>query len=65
MFFVFMSIGVVWLDANGKVVDKVLAKPWRPYYAPRTKAQYFIEASPAILDKVEIGDRLTFDERVN
>lgn len=65
MFFVFMSIGVVWLDAKGTVVDKVLAKPWRPYYAPRTKAQYFIEASPSILDKVEIGDRLTFDERVN
>jgi len=65
MFFVFMSIGVVWLDANGVVVDKKLAKPWRPYYAPRSKAQYFIEATPAILDKVQIGDRLTFDQRVS
>jgi uncharacterized membrane protein (UPF0127 family) len=65
MFFVFMTIGVVWLDAKGVVVDTALAKPWRPYYAPRTKAQYFIEASPEILNKVQIGDRLTFDERVS
>jgi uncharacterized membrane protein (UPF0127 family) len=65
MFFVFMSIGVVWLDASGTVVDMKLAKPWRPYYASRTKAQYFIEATPAILNKVQIGDRLTFDERVS
>jgi uncharacterized membrane protein (UPF0127 family) len=65
MFFVFMSIGVVWLNAKGEVVDKKLAKPWRPYYAPKTAAQYFIEASPDILEKVQIGDRLTFDERVS
>lgn len=64
MFFVFMSIGVVWLDKSGKVVDKKLAKPWRPYYAPRSSAQYFIEALPAVLDRVNIGDVLNFDERV-
>ena len=64
MFFVFMSIGVIWLDASGKVVDKKLAKPWRPYYAPRTKAQYFIEALPSVLERVNMGDVLKFDERV-
>jgi len=62
MFFMFFSIGVVWLDASGKVVDKCFAKPWRPAYAPRSPAQYFVEANPAILDKVEIGDTLRFDE---
>lgn len=62
MFFVFMSIGVVWLDASGKVVDKKLAKPWRPYYAPRSRAQYFIEARPSILERVNTGDILNFDE---
>ncbi|MBA3869366.1 MAG: DUF192 domain-containing protein [Chloroflexota bacterium] len=64
MFFMFFSIGVVWLDASGKVVDKCFAKPWRPAYAPRSPAQYFVEANPAILDKVEIGDMLRFDEVV-
>jgi len=64
MFFMLFSIGVVWLDANGQVVDKQLAKPWRPAYAPRQAARYFIEANPSILDRVQIGDVLTFNEEV-
>ncbi len=62
MFFMLFSIGVVWLDASGKVVDKMLARPWRPFYAPGVPAQYFIEANPTLLDRVEIGDPLRFDE---
>lgn len=62
MFFMFFSIGVVWLDKAGVVVDKQLAKPWRPAYAPRAPAQYYVEANPSILDRVEIGDKLRFDE---
>jgi len=64
MFFMFFSIAVVWLDTSGKVVDSCLAKPWRPAYAPRKPAQYFIEAKPALLDRVKIGDILRFDEVV-
>jgi uncharacterized membrane protein (UPF0127 family) len=62
MFFMLFSIGVVWLDASGKVVDKTLAKPWRPYYAPGNPARYFIEANPTILKRVAVGDPLRFDE---
>jgi uncharacterized protein len=62
MFFMLFSIGVVWLDSSGKVVDKRLAKPWRPAYAPRLPAQYFIEARPGILENIQIGDVLRFDE---
>lgn len=62
MFFMFFSIGVIWLDASGKVVDKKLAKPWRPYYGSRAPARYYIEANPDILERVEIGDVLRFDE---
>lgn len=64
MFFMLFSIGVVWLDKSGKVVDKQLAKPWRPMYMPRSPAQYYIEANPSLLGHVEIGDRLRFDEAV-
>lgn len=64
MFFMLFSIGVVWLDASGKVVDKQLAKPWRPAYAPKAPAQYFIEANPVLLKRVEVGDTLRFDEVV-
>lgn len=64
MFFMFFSIGVVWLNASGEVVDKCLAKPWRPAYAPQKPAQYFVEALPDVLDRVQVGDVLRFDEVV-
>ena len=62
MLFMRFPIATVWLDKNGVVVDKVLAKPWRPAYAPAQPAQYFIEACPSLLDRVMIGDRLNFEE---
>lgn len=64
MFFMFFSIGVVWLDRQGKVVDMCYAKPWRPMYVSKKPAQYFIEANPSILERVKIGDRLSFEEVV-
>jgi uncharacterized membrane protein (UPF0127 family) len=62
MFFMRFNIGVVWMDRNGVVVDKVLAKVWRPAYAPKVKAQYYLEANVSILDRVHLGDQLRFDE---
>lgn len=64
MFFMRFSIGVVWLNRDGQVVDMTLAKPWRPAYAPRVPAQYFIEAMPSILDRVQVGDVLRFDQTI-
>jgi uncharacterized membrane protein (UPF0127 family) len=60
MFFVFFPIAVIWLDAERRVVDKKLARPFRPYYAPQRPAQYFLECHPHALDKVEIGHQVTF-----
>lgn len=61
MFFVFFPIGVVWMAADGTVVDAKLARPFRPYYAPRAPAQYFLEGPPALLDWVRVGERLSFE----
>lgn len=61
MFFVFFPIGVVWLAADGTVVDAKLAKPFRPYYAPRMAAQYFLEGPPALLDWVRVGERISIE----
>ena len=58
MFFVFFPIAAVWLDDSFCVVDAKLARPFRPFYAPRAPARYVLEASPALLDKVAIGDQL-------
>ncbi len=60
MFFVFFPIAVVWLDRDRRVVDKVLARPFRPYYAPCRSAQYYIEGHPSLLDRVNVGDQLKF-----
>jgi uncharacterized membrane protein (UPF0127 family) len=63
MLFMRMSIAVVWLDSNKQVVDKKFAKPWRLAYAPAKAARYFIEAKPSLLDRVQIGDVLSFDDK--
>ena len=60
MFFVFFPIAVVWLDRECRVVDKVLARPFRPYYAPAAPAQYFVEGHPSLVDRVSVGDVLEF-----
>ena len=62
MLFVFFPIAVIWLNSDKRVVDKVLARPWRPFYAPNQPARYYIEAHPSALDKVEVGDMLTFPD---
>lgn len=58
MFFVFTDLAVIWLDENYQVVDKVLARPWRPYYAPRRAARYILETHPDQLDNFHAGDSL-------
>ena len=59
MWFVFMPLGVAWLDADGRVVDTRLALPWR-LYAPRAAAKFTLEGPPAMLESVAINDRLEF-----
>ena len=61
MFFVFFPIAVIWLDRDGRVIDKVLARPFRPYYTPGGPAQYFVEGHPSLLDRVSAGDQLGFE----
>ena len=56
------NIGIVWLDKNGTVVDKVFARPWRLFHLPKSPARYYIESTPSLLDRAQIGDRLVFDK---
>lgn len=56
------AIGLVWLDAELKVVDKKLALPGRFAHVPKASAMYYLEANPAILDLTQIGDQLRIDE---
>jgi uncharacterized membrane protein (UPF0127 family) len=62
MFFVPFPIGVVWINTAGRVVDKVLALPWRPFYAPRAPARYTLEAEPGLLERVALDDEVVFQD---
>ncbi len=55
MLFVFTDLAVIWLDEDFQVVDKVLAKAWRPFYAPTQPARYVLELHPRHLDDFAIG----------
>ena len=58
MFFMNFDIAVLWLDKNYSVVDKTLARKWRPYYAPKSPAQYVVEMHSSRLADFSIGDGL-------
>jgi len=62
MFFVPFPIAAVWINNAGRVVDKVKALPWRPFYAPREPARYTLETDPAFLKKISIGDEIIFED---
>lgn len=61
MFFVSFPIAAVWIDSAGRVADKALARPWRPYYAPRAPARYVLETAPEFLQQVTIDDVLVLE----
>lgn len=61
MAFVFFPIAVLWLDSDGVVVDRRLARPFRPIYVPQAPARDVLEGPPALLERVAAGDRLRFE----
>ncbi len=60
MFFVFFTIGAIWIDGMGRVTSAQVAKPWRPYYRSPTPAQYVLETTPDFLSRISVGDELNF-----
>jgi hypothetical protein len=43
------------------VVDKVIAKSWRPAYLSKVDAQYTLEIHPDRFRDYEIGDKVEFE----
>lgn len=63
MFLVFCDLGVIWVNDAGEIVDTVVARPWRPSYAPRQPARYVIEGAPALVERVAVGDHIDFEKK--
>jgi uncharacterized membrane protein (UPF0127 family) len=62
MFFVPFDLAVFWLDSRLTVVDKVLAKPWRPAYLSAQPARYILEIHPNRWSDYQIGDKVEFND---
>jgi uncharacterized membrane protein (UPF0127 family) len=60
MLFVSFDLAVFWIDAEMKVVDKVLARSWRPAYFSKQAARYVLELHPDRWGNYEIGDTVQF-----
>ena len=56
MLFVSFDLAVFWINSNMQVVDKVLAKSWRPAYFSKQPASYVLEIHPERWEEYEIGD---------
>ncbi|MFU8827626.1 MAG: DUF192 domain-containing protein [Brevefilum sp.] len=62
MLFVNYDITALWLDRNLVVVDKALAKRWRPAYVPKIPAQYVVELHRDHYPSFNIGDQLILSD---
>ena len=62
MLFVYMDLAVIWINSQNEVVDIVLARSWRPAYAPRQAARYILEIHPDRLNEFKIGDLVEFQD---
>jgi uncharacterized membrane protein (UPF0127 family) len=62
MLFVPFDLSVVWINSNMQVVDKVLAKSWRPAYFSKQPAKYVLEIHPERWGNFEIGDKVEFKD---
>lgn len=62
MLFVSFDLSVIWINSEMQVVDKVLAKSWRPAYFSKQPARYVLEIHPERWGDFEIGDKVEFKD---
>lgn len=62
MLFVPFDLSVIWINSAMQVVDKVLAKAWRPAYFSNQPAKYALEIHPERWSNFEIGDGVEFKD---
>lgn len=62
MLFVSFDLAVFWINSDMTVVDKVLARSWKPAYFPKADAKYTLEIHPIRWEDYEIGDKVEFKD---
>jgi uncharacterized membrane protein (UPF0127 family) len=62
MLFVPFDLAVFWIDSSLTVVDKVIARSWRPAYLSRRPARYVLEIHPQRWGEYQVGDRIEIQD---
>jgi uncharacterized membrane protein (UPF0127 family) len=62
MLFVAFDLTVIWINSDMQVVDKIIAKSWRPAYFSKQPAKYVLEIHPERWGDYEIGDTVQFQD---
>jgi len=62
MLFVPFDLAVFWINSEMTVVDKIIAKSWRPAYLSKADAKYTLEIHPDRIGDYEIGDKVEFQK---
>ncbi len=62
MLFVSFDLAVIWINAEMQVVDKVLARSWKPAYFSKQPARFVLEVHPDRWDEFQVGDRVQFKD---
>ncbi len=59
-FFVFFPFDVFWVNEEKMVVDKKRVYPFRAFLSSKAPAKYVLELAVGQLEKVELGEKLSF-----
>ena len=62
MLFVPFDLSVIWINSAMQVVDKVMAKSWRPAYFSKRPARYVLEIHPRRWSDFDVGDGVEFKD---
>lgn len=60
MFFVPFDLAVFWINSELCVVDRIIARSWRPAYFPARPARYTLEMHPGRFDDYRVGEQVEF-----
>ena len=55
MLFVFMDLAIIWIGFEKIVVDTVLARTWRPAYAPSGRQDISWKSTRTVEMSLELG----------
>ena len=61
MLFMNFDLGIIWINAEGFIVDKKMARRWQISSTPKLAAKYILEIHPDRLIDFSIGDKIIFD----